>query len=194
MRKQEAKGEKSAARGCRSREDTRARNRRSGRGREPGGGATAGRRVGGEERSGTGGGARETDGAEKRSLPTATGDAPKTRWTCGAISASFFFSLFFVVAVLSVCAASLCFCFFAHTNSSRAARRLRRARNAVRKTRTEADTRWEGEGEEGSRGRAGGSEPGGRGFTRASLRSLVLEMVRFFVFRFISFHCLLAFF
>lgn len=39
---------------------------------------------------GTGGRARETDGAEKRSLPTAPGDAPKTRWTCGAISAPFF--------------------------------------------------------------------------------------------------------
>lgn len=42
-------------------------------------------------RAGNEAGARETDGAEKRSLPTAAGDAPKTRWTCGAISAPFFF-------------------------------------------------------------------------------------------------------
>lgn len=53
------------------------------------------------------GGKRE----EKKGLPTAPEDAPKTRWTCGAISA-----LFFSSPTLS---ASRCFCFFAHTNSSR---------------------------------------------------------------------------
>lgn len=49
---------------------------------------------------------------EKKGLPTALEDALKTRWTCGAISASFFSSL-------SPFSASHCFCFFAHTNSSR---------------------------------------------------------------------------
>lgn len=43
-----------------------------------------------EGEAGTSGRGREKDGAEKRSLPTAPGDAPKTRWTCGAISAPFF--------------------------------------------------------------------------------------------------------
>ena len=53
------------------------------------------------------GGKRE----EKKGLPTAPEDAPKTRWTCGAISAPFFSS--------PTLSASHCFCFFAHTNSSR---------------------------------------------------------------------------
>lgn len=123
---------------------------------------------------GTGGRARETDGAEKRSLPTASGDAPKTRWTCGAISAPFF-------SPSSSPSPSVCG-FFSHAFVSSPILILREL-HGVSGTRVENEST-----EPVKRGR--GSEPGGRKLSRALLYSFatllvcVKKMLRFFYFCF----------
>lgn len=98
---------------------------------------------------GTGG--CEGDGRRrKKEFANSSGGCPENTLDVWRHFGSFFFSLFFVVVVSSVRAAPRCFCFFAHTNSSRAPRRARNARGE-RTGAGEKGTRDEGQAEESLR-------------------------------------------
>lgn len=103
-------------------------------------------------------GARETDGAEKRSLPTAAGDAPKTRWTCGAISTPFF------SPSSSSSSSPPCARFLVAFVSSPIL--ILRELHGVRNARVEQT----GAGEKGT-----GNEPGGRKLARFLLHSFLIK-------------------